>query len=182
VRVTVFGSARLTEESSEYQEAMRLGRILASRGDTIVSGGYGGLMEAVSRGAAEAKGSVVGITMAPWAGRLTPNQYLSEERAAETLFARIEGLIESDCLIALTGGAGTLGEVALAWNLGQMNLIPHKHVILVGPAWQAMVTAFRQHLVVEDRDLALLTVVKTIDEAVSALDDAGDRAATSWRG
>src|SRR5436305_11796152 len=126
VRVTVFGSARLQEGQPAYEEARRLGRLLAERGDTIVSGGYGGLMEAVSRGAHEAGGTVLGVTVAPWIGRITPNVYLSEERSAQTLFERLEALIESDALIALSGGAGTLGEVAIAWNLRPMDVIPSK--------------------------------------------------------
>src|SRR5579872_424280 len=170
MRVTVFGSARVGEDSEEYRDARRLGEMLAGRGDVIVSGGYGGIMEAVSRGAHEAGGQVVGVTVAPWIGRLAPNRYLSEERSARTLFERLEALIESDALIALPGGAGTLGEVALAWNLRQMELMAPKPVILVGPIWQGMVDAFRRHLIVNPRDLALLTLVDTIDQAIERLD------------
>jgi len=172
LRVTVFGSARVTEESREYHDALRLGRILANRGDTIISGGYGGVMEAVSRGAHEAGGIVVGVTVAPWAGRLVPNRYLSEERSARTLFERLEALIENDVLIALPGGAGTLGEVALAWNLRQMELMPPKPTILVGERWGRMVDAFRSNLIVGEEDLVALTLVDTIEEAVKVLDEA----------
>lgn len=168
MRVTVFGSSRLEEHSVDYQEARRLGRMLGERGHTILSGGYGGLMEAVSRGAHEAGGTVVGVTLSSWAGRLTPNRFLSEERAAETMFNRIEGLLESDALVALKGGAGTLGEVALAWNMSQMELIARKPVILVGPTWAGMMNAFRSHLVVDEDDVALLRLVDTVDEAVAA--------------
>lgn len=171
MRVTVFGSARVGPESREYADARRLGKLLAERGDTIVSGGYGGIMEAVSRGAHEVSGQVVGVTVAPWIGRLAPNPYLSEERSAATLFERLEALIESDALIALPGGAGTLGEVALAWNLRQMDLMPPKHVILVGPDWREMVDSFRRHLIVGEHDLALLRLVDTIEGAVTALDE-----------
>src|SRR5579884_1412828 len=101
MRITVFGSARVGPDTREYQDARRLGRILAGRGDVIVCGGYGGIMEAVSRGAHEVGGSVVGVTVAPWVGRLRPNAYLSEERSAATLFERLEALVESDALIAL---------------------------------------------------------------------------------
>lgn len=183
MKVTVFGSARLSECSAEYGEAVRLGRELAQRGHAVICGGYGGLMEAVSRGAHDAGGTAVGITMAPWANRLSPNRFLSEERAAETLFARIEALIEGDCLIALPGGAGTLGEVALAWNLRQMDLIPEKPVILVGPLWARMAAAFRDHLVVSEADIGLLTVVETVDEALDALSRLAIAAGgAGWRG
>ncbi len=178
MRVTVFGSARLADTNAAYQDALRLGRILAQRGDVIVSGGYGGIMEAVSRGAREAGGLVVGVTVAPWVGRLAPNRYLSEERSAETLFERLEALIESDGLIALPGGAGTLGEIALAWNLRQMDLMPAKPVILVGAAWKSVVEAFRTHLVIDERDLAFLTLVDTVEEAVDALERQGETVAT----
>lgn len=139
MRITVFGSARICENTPDYGEARRLGRLLAERGDVVVSGGYGGVMEAVSRGAHEAGGLVVGVTVSPWKGRLAANTYLSEERSAATLFERLEALVESDALIALPGGAGTLGEVALAWNLRQMDLMPAKPVILVGESWRVLV-------------------------------------------
>lgn len=169
MRVTVFGSARVREGSAEYADARRLGLMLAQRGHVIVSGGYGGIMEAVSRGAHEGEGQVVGCTVAPWAGRVTPNAYLSEERTAQTLFERLESLVESDALIALPGGAGTLGEVALAWNLRQMDLMPAKPVILVGENWRRLCEAFSDLLIVDEKDLGLLTVVDTIDDVVTAL-------------
>jgi uncharacterized protein (TIGR00730 family) len=181
MRVTVFGSARVTTDSPEYGDGIVLGHMLARRGDTVVSGGYSGVMEAVSRGAREAGGSVVGVTVAQWTGRITPNRYLSEEVSALTLFRRLETLIESDALIALPGGAGTLGEISLAWNLLQMRLMPAKPVIVIGPDWVALVEAFRQHLIIDDTDLALLTLVNTIDEAVGALDRLPQNSA-SWYG
>lgn len=181
MRVTVFGSARLTPDTAEYADARRLGRLLAERGDVIVSGGYGGIMEAVSLGAHQAGGAVVGVTVAPWIGRLSPNPYLSEERSARTLFERLEALIESDALIALPGGAGTLGEVALAWNLRQMDLMPAKPVILVGDMWLALTRTFRERLIIDEADLALLTLVTTVEEAVAAL-DLEVESGPNWRG
>ncbi len=49
--VAVFGSSRRTEHSELYQEAYELGRVLARAGCAVLSGGYGGSMAAVSRGA-----------------------------------------------------------------------------------------------------------------------------------
>jgi len=76
-----------------------------------------------------------------------------------------------DALIALPGGAGTLGEVALAWNLRQMGLMSPKPVIVVGQGWKRMLDAFRANLVVDERDIALLRAVDSVDEAVAALED-----------
>lgn len=183
MRVTVFGSARLMEDSNEYHDAVRLGRILASHGHIVVSGGYGGLMEAVSRGAHEVNGQVIGVTMTPWSSRLAPNKYLSEVRASATLFARIEGLVESDALVALRGGAGTLGEMALAWNLRQMNLMPHKPIILVGSMWSRLVEDFRETLVIGVDDLAFLTLVNGVDQVLAALEGGdGEVESPTWTG
>ena len=177
----MFGSARVGPESDDYRDARRLGELLAHRGNIIVSGGYGGIMEAVSRGAREAGGQVVGVTVAPWIGRLEPNRFLSEERSAKTLFERLEALVESDALVALPGGAGTLGEVALAWNLRQMDLMSAKPIVLVGGQWRRMAAAFRELLIVDDRDLALLAVVDGIDDVIPALDAYG-AATPQWFG
>lgn len=182
MRVTVFGSARVSEQSQDYQLGLRLGRMLAERGDVLVSGGYGGIMEAVSRGAHEVGGKVVGVTVAPWIGRIVPNRFLSEERSAATLFERLEALIESDALIALPGGAGTLGEVALAWNLRQMDLMPSKPVILVGEPWRRVFVALRENLIVNDTDLDLLTLVDTVEEAVGAIEAVSLAQGGDWRG
>ena len=170
MRVTVFGSARVGPDTEEFRDARRLGQMLVERGDMIVSGGYGGIMEAVSQGAHEAGGQVVGVTVAPWIGRLEPNRFLSEEQSARTLFERLEALIASDALVALPGGAGTLGEVALAWNLRQMELMAPKPIVLVGDRWKKMVEAFREHLIIDEHDVALLEIVKSVDGVVSALD------------
>ena len=62
MRVTVFGGSQPGEDSPAYSQAIELGRLLASRGHTVLTGGYIGSMEAVSRGAAEAGGHVVGVT------------------------------------------------------------------------------------------------------------------------
>jgi predicted Rossmann-fold nucleotide-binding protein len=126
-------------------------------------------MEAVSRGAHEIGGRVVGVTVAPWLGRLAPNPYLSEERSAQTLFERLEALVESDGLIALPGGAGTLGEVALAWNLRQTELMPAKPVILVGEEWRRLAEAFARCLIIDEDDLALLRIVPNVEVAVEEL-------------
>jgi uncharacterized protein (TIGR00730 family) len=181
MRITVFGSARVPEESTVYEDARRLGRLLAERGHVIVSGGYGGVMEAVSRGAHEIRGKVVGVTVAPWIGRLAPNPYLSEERSAQTLFERLEALVESDGLIALPGGAGTLGEVALAWNLRQMELMPAKPVILVGEEWRRLTEAFARYLIIDEDDLALLRIVPSVEVAVEVL-HSPDQSIAHWFG
>src|SRR5580704_15146463 len=60
--VTVFGSSRPTQGDADYQEAFELGKELGARGLAVCCGGYGGVMEAASRGAKEAGGKTYGVT------------------------------------------------------------------------------------------------------------------------
>jgi uncharacterized protein (TIGR00730 family) len=168
-RVTVFGSSRATSNDPVYAEAVRLGRLLAEGGYAVCTGGYSGLMEAVSRGAAEAGGRVVGVTVKSWASRIRPNAWLGEEIATEHLFERLLRLTESDAYVALSGGLGTLGEVALAWNLLQTESIPVRPLILVGHLWPRLVACLKAELRVEPRDFELVQFAESVDGVVPLL-------------
>lgn len=168
-QITVFGSSRVSPGEETYREALRLGRLLAEAGYTVCSGGYAGIMEAVSRGAREAGGTAVGVTVKPWSARLQPNAWLSREVIAPDLFERLHHLVNSDAYIAMPGGPGTLGEVALAWNLFQTESIPVRPLILVGSPWRHLLGCFEHGLRVEARDLALLQCVDTVEEILPLL-------------
>lgn len=168
-RISVFGTARSVEGDPDYEEARLMGRLLAEAGYEVCTGGYRGAMEAASRGAHEAGGHVVGITVEPWSGWLTPNSYLKEEIATANLYNRLERLIDSAALIAVHGGAGTLAEVALAWNLMQLGDIKARALILVGPSWRRLAEAFAADLIINEQDLALLHVVDTPADAIALL-------------
>src|SRR5579885_3157700 len=92
--VTVFGSSRLLPGDPIYEEAQRLGYELARRGLTVCTGGYGGVMEAVSRGAREAGGHTIGITARIFA--LRANAWVAEEVVVETWQQRLFALIECE--------------------------------------------------------------------------------------
>jgi uncharacterized protein (TIGR00730 family) len=172
--VTVFGSSKATPGDVEYQQSLRLGRMLAEAGYTVVSGGYGGVMEAVSRGAAEAGGMVIGVTVRPWSERHRPNAWLTREQPALHLFDRLNRLIwPSDAYVAMPGGAGTLGEIALTWNLFQTNSIPARPLILLSEPWRRLFQHMQPALRVDPTDLALLRFVDTVDEVIAVLRNAG---------
>ena len=59
--VSVFGGQAAARDSAEYDQARRLGRLLAERGFALCNGGYGGVMEAASRGAKEAGGRTMAV-------------------------------------------------------------------------------------------------------------------------
>ena len=61
-RITVFGGSQPKPGDPVYQDALLLGKMLAQKGYILLNGGYIGTMEALSRGAVEAGGHVIGIT------------------------------------------------------------------------------------------------------------------------
>jgi hypothetical protein len=124
---------------------MELGRLLALSGHAVLTGGYSGTMEAVSRGAAEAGGHVIGVTSSDLE-RWRPtkaNPWVREERRTGTLLERLEALIQGgDAALALPGGPGTLTEIALTWNLMIVASLPPRPLILVGDGWRAVFDQF----------------------------------------
>lgn len=100
-------------------EAAEVGRLLASRGAVVVTGGLGGVMESASRGAASAGGVVVGLL--PGLDRAAANPWVSV--ALPTGLGELRnGLVvrASDAVIAVGGGYGTLSEIALALKAGKL--------------------------------------------------------------
>jgi uncharacterized protein (TIGR00730 family) len=141
MKISVFGGSRPKPDSPAYEQARQLGELLAKRGHTVLTGGYIGTMEAVSRGAAEAGGHVIGVTcleIERWRG-VSANQWVKEEWKKSTLIERLQALIqESDAAIALPGGPGTLTEIGLTWNLMIIDVIHPRPMILVGDGWQTV--------------------------------------------
>jgi uncharacterized protein (TIGR00730 family) len=172
MQVTVFGTARSKEGDADYEEALLLGRLLAEAGHSVCTGGYAGAMEAVSRGAHEVGGHVVGITLEPWtlSFQLSANRWVREEIATANLYVRLERLLAGDALVAVHGGVGTLTEVAFAWNLLQTRDLAPRPLILLGADWHALVESFAHHLLINEQDLALVTVVDTPQAVLAALD------------
>ncbi len=141
MNVTIFGGSSPTPGSPAYQEAYELGKLLAGQGHAVLTGGYMGAMEAVSRGAYEAGGHVIGVTceqIEQWRGNKA-NAWVKEERRCETLQERLDALIAGcDAALALPGGPGTLTEIALTWNLMIVHSLPARPMILIGAGWQAV--------------------------------------------
>jgi len=174
MHVTVFGGSQPQPGSPAYTEACNLGRLLAQAGHTVLTGGYIGTMEAVSRGAAEAGGHVVGVTctdIEDWR-QVKPNAWVQEERRFATLQERLNELVLAcDAAIALPGGPGTLTEIALTWNLMIVKSMPAKPLILIGAGWRSVIgslyNSFETYIPQTQRDLLLFAL--DIREAVNLL-------------
>ncbi len=174
MNISVFGGSQPGQGSEAYESAYQLGKLLAQDGHAVLTGGYVGTMEAVSRGAYEAGGHVIGVTcleIEQWRG-VGANAWVKEERKFETLRQRLDGLIDGcDAAIALPGGPGTLTEIALMWNLMIVDAIPRRPLILVGHGWQAIFdqayTELDAYFLKKQRDLIQFT--PTIETAAQLL-------------
>ena len=164
----VFGSARIREHDPEYGVARRMGQLLGAAGWTVMTGGYAGAMEAASRGAHEAGGHVVGVTVAAWVDN-TANAWVTEERATPNLVARLHELMAADAAIAVGGGMGTLAEVALAWNLRQKAPRHPGPLILVGPQWERVIPHLADHLVIDPHEIDIAHLVPDPEAAMDVL-------------
>src|ERR1700694_5698984 len=114
--ITVFGSSRPEDGHADYAEAFELGRALAAAGFAVCTGGYGGVMEGVSRGAREAGGRVLAVTSSFFKSRA--NRWVEKETPMATWQERLFELVRlGDGYVACKGGTGTLVELAVVWEM-----------------------------------------------------------------
>jgi uncharacterized protein (TIGR00725 family) len=113
--VAVIGPSEATAQ--ELACAEQVGRLLAARGAVVVCGGLGGVMDAVSRGASGAGGTVLGIL--PGTNRADANEHVTV--ALTTGMGEMRnGLVvrAADAVVAVGGAYGTLSEIAFALRTG----------------------------------------------------------------
>ena len=170
--VTIFGGSRVQRDTDEYRAAQRLGQALAQRGFTVVTGGYNGVMEAVSRGAKEAGGTVIGVTVEVIARNLErlPNEWLDQEVKTTALLERIDKLVELGAgYVVLPGGSGTLAELGVVWNLAFLGALHGKPIVVVGKGWETVLRTMLSELHTIEDDFWALTFVPDVDQAAEAL-------------
>ena len=117
-QVSVIGSGTCEEGSEAWQLAEEVGGRLADAGAALICGGLGGVMEAASRGAAEAGGTVVGIL--PGDSLEHANRHCTHVIATGIGHARNLAVVASgEAVIAVGGEWGTLSEIGFARRLGR---------------------------------------------------------------
>jgi len=174
MNISVFGGSQPNPGSLAYEEARTLGSLLAQRGHTVLTGGYIGTMEAVSYGASEAGGHVIGVTCGEierWRD-VAPNRWVKEEWRKQTLVERLQVLIrECDAAIALPGGPGTLTEISLMWNLMIVESMHRRPLVLVGSGWQSVFDQFYTNLdvYIAEKQRELVSFAKDVETAVEII-------------
>jgi uncharacterized protein (TIGR00730 family) len=170
--VTVFGSARFTEEHPYYRMAREVGRQLGRAGFTVMTGGGPGVMEAANRGARDVGAQSVGCNI-KLPKEQQPNAYLDKFVEFRYFFVRKMMLVKySYAFIAPPGGFGTMDEVFETATLIQTGKIQEFPVVLMGREyWAPMLRFLRETMVaagtIEQIDIDRIMVTDDPEEAVA---------------
>lgn len=168
--ITVFGSARFTEEHPYYQQAREFGKRIAALGMTTLTGGGPGIMEAANRGAFENNGQSVGCNIVlPFEQKENP--YLHYSVTFEHFFVRKVLLVKySYAFIIMPGGYGTMDELFETLTLVQTNTISQFPIVLFGTKYyQPLMDAIHdmeKQGTISPEDLSLVKFTDDIDEAM----------------
>jgi uncharacterized protein (TIGR00730 family) len=178
--VTVFGSARFTQEHVYYVLAREVGQRLARSGFTVMTGGGPGIMEAANRGAKEAGGCSVGCNI-ELPTEQKPNPYLDLWVTFRHFYVRKLMLVKySYAFIAMPGGFGTLDEIFETATLIQTHKIEDFPLVLMGKDyWQPLLDFLTSRLVesktIDPIDAKRILVTDSAEEAVAWAKDAALR-------
>jgi len=177
-KVTVFGSARTRSDEPVYAMARDFGKKLAQAGHMVITGGGGGIMQAVNEGAGPEHSFGVNIRL-PFEQK--PNPVLEGNPRLITykyFFNRkVAFLKEADAVALFPGGFGTLDEAMETLTLvqtGKRNPLPL--VLVDDPAcsyWSQLVTFMNEELLsrkyISPTDFSLFTRVCTVDAAIEEI-------------
>ncbi len=171
--VSIFGSARTSNESKYYQIAEDCARMLTERGYGVISGGGPGIMEAANKGAFEAGGKSVGLNIdLPF--EQFHNQYIDRDKilAFDYFFVRkVMFMKYSQGFIILPGGFGTMDEMFEALTLIQTGKVARFPIVMVGKDyWSGLMDWVKSHMLnvennIKEEDLNLYRLVDTAEEA-----------------
>ena len=178
--VTMFGSARVGEDSAPYREARAVARRFAEAGWAVITGGGPGVMEAANRGAQEGGGLSVGFNIRlPHEQRSNP--YVDLAYTFDHFYARKVCFVKpAEGFVIFPGGFGTLDELYEALTLIQTGKVLHFPVVLFDrDYWQEMLEWIRAELLADGMispdDLELLYATDDGDEAVQIVLDCYER-------
>ncbi|MEX3592764.1 MAG: TIGR00730 family Rossman fold protein [Burkholderia sp.] len=172
--ISIYGSARLKADSPHYQLTMEIARKLSDAGFAVISGGGPGIMEAANKGAHAGKAPSVGLNI-ELPHEQAGNNYQDISLRFRHFFTRKVTLVKnSDAVVVMPGGFGTLDELSEVLTLiqtRQSRLVP---IILVGSIfWQGLIQWFRDQLIpmglINLEDMNLIQVTDDPDQVLEAV-------------
>lgn len=174
--VSIFGSARTSEDNPYYELTETIARKLSDSGFAVVSGGGPGIMEAANKGAFAGKSPSVGLNIV-LPREQAGNQYQDIALNFRYFFARKVMFVKyASAYVVMPGGFGTLDEFAEILTLIQTRKSNRIPVILVGTEfWTGLMQWFENSLLangtINQNDLNIIQVMDDPDEIVNAIFD-----------
>jgi uncharacterized protein (TIGR00730 family) len=169
--VSIFGSARVSEDSRPYRDARETARLFAEAGFAVVTGGGPGVMEAANRGCKEAGGLSVGFNITlPHEQGLNP--YVDLGMTFKHFYARKTMFVKAaEGFLIFPGGFGTLDELYESLTLIQTGKVLDFPVVLFdSDYWGEMVDWINSEVLadgmISSEDMELLYVTDDPAEAV----------------
>ena len=170
--IAVFGSSTIDPSSESWRLAEEIGRRLAASGARVVTGGFGGVMEAACRGARAGGGTAVGVTFGAAFPERTPNPWLSETLEAGSLLQRLARLFDAEGFVVLEGSVGTLAEFFVGWHHALLEREKRRPLVCLGSHWAGLLRALRESGFVTEEELHRLVITtETVDGAIAALEE-----------
>jgi len=176
--VSIFGSARFTEDDPSYIAAEEIAFRLSQGGYGVVTGGGPGIMEAGNKGANRGGGDSVGLNIdLPF--EQNGNPFIDKDKLItfDYFFVRKVMFVKySQGFVVMPGGFGTLDELFEALTLIQTGKIGRFPIILYGTDyWSGLLEWFKSNLLdkyssISEQDLDLFRLVNTPEEAVGHID------------
>jgi len=165
--ITVFGSARFTEDHVYYKAARSISGKIARLGFTIMTGGGPGIMEAANRGAKDVGGRSVGCNIElPYEQH--PNSFMDRTVDIRYFFVRKILLLKySYGFIVMPGGYGTIDELFEALTLIQTNKIGRFPIVIYS-------TEFHQELMDHIEMLSVKGTISKEDKLLYLVSDNED--------
>ncbi len=161
--ISIFGSARFKKSNKYYKESVKLSKMLAKEGYTIITGGGPGIMEAANKGAAEEGGESIGLNISlPM--EQEPNEYQNKSLYFRYFFARKVMFVKYAIgYVCMPGGFGTMDEFFEALTLMQTHKIYRFPIILFGsefwnPVMDLMKNVMLKHRTISKVDLKYVDV------------------------
>jgi uncharacterized protein (TIGR00730 family) len=176
--VSIFGSARLKEDSDYYKKAVKTAELISENGFGVITGGGPGIMEAGNKGAQKAGGKSVGLGIdLPHEQGINSYVHPMYEISFKYFFVRKVMFVKyAQGFIVFPGGFGTLDELFETLTLIQTNKIEKIPIVLVGKEyWKGLYSWIEKQLLeggyIGENDTSLFYMTDDPEKAVKYVCD-----------
>lgn len=160
--IAFFGKGNCPESSRLYKKAEFAGRLVASRGINVVTGGYAGIMDACLKGAIPFDVERIAVVAKTY--RKTISTYATKIIEVENYLKRLEKLIMlGDAFVIFEGGTGTLLELTTLWALAERGLLS-KPVFCIGSYWEKIINCLENASIKFNSAHTVFTFLGTVEE------------------